>query len=191
MAFLESMAPSVKKVTEDDFEEKSQKKSSRNRSRSRDRDDKRHKRKHRDRSDDEDDDRRHRKRSRSRDRKRNRSRSRERSRRSRSRDRSRRSRSRSRDRDNRGGQRGSSHVERAPPAEPEAGSVYNGKVANITGFGCFVALEGFRRKVEGLVHISQLRKEGRVSYSICSLVIRFKVPKSPIFWQEFKRIDSK
>ena len=34
---------------------------------------------------------------------------------------------------------------------------------NITGFGCFVALEGFRRKVEGLVHISQLRREGRVN----------------------------
>jgi len=71
-------------------------------------------------------------------------------------------RSRSRDR-NRGGFRGSSHVERAPPAEPEVGAIYSGKVANITGFGCFIALEGFRRKVEGLVHISQLRKEGRVS----------------------------
>ena len=26
-----------------------------------------------------------------------------------------------------------------------------------------MALEGFRRKVEGLVHISQLRREGRVT----------------------------
>lgn len=34
---------------------------------------------------------------------------------------------------------------------------------NITNFGCFVALDGFRRKVEGLVHISQLSREGRVT----------------------------
>lgn len=30
-------------------------------------------------------------------------------------------------------------------------------------FGCFVAIEGVRKKCEGLVHISQLRREGRVS----------------------------
>ena len=47
--------------------------------------------------------------------------------------------------------------------DPEVGDIFDGKVQNITGFGCFVGLEGFRRKVEGLVHISQLRKEGRVS----------------------------
>ena len=34
---------------------------------------------------------------------------------------------------------------------------------NITQFGCIVQLMGFRRKVEGLVHISQLRREGRVN----------------------------
>ncbi|XP_040565919.1 ATP-dependent RNA helicase DHX8 [Lepeophtheirus salmonis] len=34
--------------------------------------------------------------------------------------------------------------------------VYKGRVANITNFGCFVGLEGFRKKTEGLVHISQL-----------------------------------
>ena len=34
---------------------------------------------------------------------------------------------------------------------------------NITNFGCFVALDGFRKKSEGLVHISQLRREGRVN----------------------------
>ena len=48
-------------------------------------------------------------------------------------------------------------------ADPEVGHIYDGKVQNITGFGCFVALEGFKRKVEGLVHISQLRREGRVN----------------------------
>ena len=30
-------------------------------------------------------------------------------------------------------------------------------------FGCFVQLEGLRRRLEGLVHISQLRQEGRVT----------------------------
>ena len=34
---------------------------------------------------------------------------------------------------------------------------------NVTNFGCFVALDGFRKKQEGLVHISQLRREGRVN----------------------------
>ena len=34
---------------------------------------------------------------------------------------------------------------------------------NIAAFGCFVQMEGLRRKVEGLVHISQLRREGRVN----------------------------
>ena len=41
--------------------------------------------------------------------------------------------------------------------------IYRGKVQNITIFGCFVQLHGFRRKVEGLVHISQLRRDGRVT----------------------------
>lgn len=34
---------------------------------------------------------------------------------------------------------------------------------NLAAFGCFVQMEGLRRKVEGLVHISQLRREGRVN----------------------------
>lgn len=46
--------------------------------------------------------------------------------------------------------------------DPEPGMIYHGKVQNITSFGCFVALEGFGRKVEGLVHISELSREGRV-----------------------------
>jgi ATP-dependent RNA helicase DHX8/PRP22 len=41
--------------------------------------------------------------------------------------------------------------------------VYNGKVTNVVAFGCFVQLEGIRKRWEGLVHISQLRKEGRVT----------------------------
>jgi ATP-dependent RNA helicase DHX8/PRP22 len=47
--------------------------------------------------------------------------------------------------------------------DPEAGKVYEGKVANIVPFGCFVQLMGIKKRWEGLVHISQLRAEGRVS----------------------------
>lgn len=40
--------------------------------------------------------------------------------------------------------------------------VYDGKVSSIMQFGCFVQLEGVRGRHEGLVHISQLRREGRI-----------------------------
>lgn len=134
MNFLESMAPSKS----NDDKKKSRRRS---RSRSRERSSRRSRSRSRDRSS--------RKRSRSRDRG---SSSRKRSR---SRDRSNRKRSRSRDR--------SARQRKEFLQDPEPGQVYDGKVQNITGFGCFVALEGFRRKVEGLVHISQLRREGRVA----------------------------
>lgn len=49
------------------------------------------------------------------------------------------------------------------PVEPVVGEIYNGKVTNIMQFGCFVQLEGLRKRWEGLVHISQLRREGRVT----------------------------
>ncbi|XP_066599381.1 ATP-dependent RNA helicase DHX8 [Prorops nasuta] len=49
------------------------------------------------------------------------------------------------------------------PTDPEVGKIYSGKVANIVKFGCFVQLEGLKRRWEGLVHISQLRREGRVA----------------------------
>uniref|UniRef100_T1GM52 ATP-dependent RNA helicase DHX8 n=1 Tax=Megaselia scalaris TaxID=36166 RepID=T1GM52_MEGSC len=91
--------------------------------------------------------------------------SRDRKRRSRSRDRKGRrdrsrehKRSRSRDRDR--------HRRRSPtpmPEDPEVGKIYSGKVANIVQFGCFVQLLGLKKRWEGLVHISQLRAEGRVS----------------------------
>ncbi|XP_040074581.1 ATP-dependent RNA helicase DHX8 [Ixodes scapularis] len=90
---------------------------------------------------------------------------------------SRRSRSRSRDRDRRrsrskdrhqasGSGSSSSHKDRnAPPVSPDpvVGQIYNGKVTNIMQFGCFVQLEGLPRRWEGLVHISQLRREGRIT----------------------------
>lgn len=47
--------------------------------------------------------------------------------------------------------------------DPVPGKIYNGKVANIVKFGCFVQLEGLRKRWEGLVHISQLRAQGRVT----------------------------
>lgn len=49
------------------------------------------------------------------------------------------------------------------PLEPEISKIYNGKVTNIVSFGCFVQIEGLKRRWEGLVHISQLRREGRVT----------------------------
>ncbi|GFS95575.1 ATP-dependent RNA helicase DHX8 [Nephila pilipes] len=49
------------------------------------------------------------------------------------------------------------------PLEPVVSEIFNGKVTNIMQFGCFVQLEGLRKRWEGLVHISQLRREGRVT----------------------------
>jgi S1 RNA binding domain len=34
--------------------------------------------------------------------------------------------------------------------------IYNGRVSSIMNFGCFVQLEGLKKKWEGLVHISQV-----------------------------------
>ena len=177
----ESSKP-VEKVTEKISKERKRSRSRDRRSRSRDRrhrsrsttrSSRRHRSKSRERSRSRD-----RKRHRSRDRKRSRSRDRKSSRsrehkRSRSRDYKR---SRSRDR-----KRGSSRdrvdfkrnrrepvksKSRSPEdvsVDPEVGKVYTGKVTNIVPFGCFVQLEGLRRRWEGLVHISQLRREGRVA----------------------------
>uniref|UniRef100_A0A914WHZ1 RNA helicase n=1 Tax=Plectus sambesii TaxID=2011161 RepID=A0A914WHZ1_9BILA len=129
--------------------------------------------------------RRRRSRSGSRDRKR-RSRSRDRDR---DRDKDRRQRSRSRDRSNRdsrddrdrrGGRDRRSSRSRSPvrrrsrerererppperrreiPEEPVVGEIYDGRVSSIQPFGAFVHLEGIRKKMDGLVHISQLKNE--------------------------------
>ncbi|KAG8171871.1 hypothetical protein JTE90_011144 [Oedothorax gibbosus] len=48
------------------------------------------------------------------------------------------------------------------PMDPVVGDIYNGKVTNIMQFGCFVQLESLRKRWEGLVHISQLRREADV-----------------------------
>lgn len=103
---------------------------------------------------------------RSKGRRRSRSRSKDR-RRSRSRDKRNRNRSRSRSRDrhrNRSPPQSSRKRSTTPlPDDPEAGKIYSGRVANIVPFGCFVQLMGLKKRWEGLVHISQLRSEGRVT----------------------------
>ncbi|OON15590.1 helicase protein, partial [Opisthorchis viverrini] len=49
------------------------------------------------------------------------------------------------------------------PVEPVVGTIYTGRVTNILAFGAVVQLEGLRKRWEGLVHISQIRQEGRVA----------------------------
>lgn len=154
----------------------------RHKRRSRDRDTKRRSRSREDRHSD-------RRRSRSRDKeRRRRSRSRDNRRRSRSREdrdrdrnrrhkssssrdhheRRRRSRSRSTERRDRRDRSRDCSEKMPPPSaamtdDPEVGKIYSGKIANIVPFGCFVQLFGLRKRWEGLVHISQLRAEGRVT----------------------------
>ncbi len=52
--------------------------------------------------------------------------------------------------------------QQAAPREIEVNQIYRGRVANVADFGCFVALTDFREKKEGLVHVSQVSKEGRI-----------------------------
>lgn len=162
MAELEALAPpTTSSKANDKVKERRRSRSrdrkKRSRSRSKDKIKKRSRSRSRDRK----------KRSRSRDRKR-RSRSREKRRRSRSKSRDRRHRSRSNSpRDRKRNNRHSPSREDKKKVElkddPEPGMIYDGKVANIVNFGCFVQLFGLRKKWEGLVHISQLRSEGRVT----------------------------
>lgn len=167
MASLEELAPSNKKPGNAESKKENQtvevvEKKIKHARRSRSKDRRRHKSRSRDRK-------RHRSRSRSKSRESSRSRDR---RRHRSRDRKR---SRSRDRptksrDHRdkysgrhGSERSRSRSIEELSMDPEVGKIYSGKVANIVPFGCFVQLEGLKRRWEGLVHISQLRREGRVA----------------------------
>ncbi|XP_019749287.1 ATP-dependent RNA helicase DHX8-like [Hippocampus comes] len=54
-------------------------------------------------------------------------------------------------------------VERPLSDVPVVGNIYCGKVSSVMQFGCFVQLEGLRKRWEGLVHVSELRKEGRIA----------------------------
>ena len=111
------------------------------------------------RSKSKDRDTRNRRKHRSRDRKRSRSRSRSKSRTRKSKKDYRKDSKRS----NRDFERSRSRSTEEVSMDPEVGKIYPGKVANIVAFGCFVQLESLRRRWEGLVHISQLRREGRVA----------------------------
>ncbi|GAA57153.1 ATP-dependent RNA helicase DHX8/PRP22 [Clonorchis sinensis] len=66
----------------------------------------------------------------------------------------------SRSPDNRGA---SSSSRPTLPVEPVVGTIYTGRVTNILAFGAVVQLDGLRKRWEGLVHISQIRQEGRVA----------------------------
>lgn len=180
MAALEALAPSGSKTTtnskkvespvvdvnkekkdrDKDRRKNRSKDRKRDRSTSRNRRDRKHRSRSRERS---------RSRGRNRDRRRHRSRDRKRSRSREESSRSKPRRSRSRDRtDSKRSKRHESERSRSRSVEelsvdPEVGKIYTGKVANIVQFGCFVQLEGLKRRWEGLVHISQLRREGRVA----------------------------
>ncbi|XP_046446115.1 ATP-dependent RNA helicase DHX8-like [Daphnia pulex] len=177
MAELEAMAPKEEKISTEAIEpvqERARSKDKKERSRRSRSKDRSRRSRSRDRS----------KRSRSRDRSR-RSRSRDQKRRSRSRDRSHRSRStdrgdRNRTSDRHHDKRSNEGRRESPsrkkpqkdfPENPEVGNVYAGKIMNLAAFGCFVQIEGIRKKCEGLVHISQLRREGRVN-SVAEVVNR-------------------
>lgn len=45
------------------------------------------------------------------------------------------------------------------PEKPEVGAIYDGTVTSIMQFGCFVRLDQFRARTEGLVHISNIHKD--------------------------------
>lgn len=161
-AELEALAPSKKNDEDDDFKEKERKIRSSHKEKNRSRLSRSKDRAKRYRSSSRDRFRRHRSSSRDRKYSRRRSRSKDRRRRSRSRspDHRRRDKSRSKDRDSRQDRK---RKEAEYKDDPEPGKIYSGKVANIVAFGAFVQIFGLRKRWEGLVHISQLRSEGRVS----------------------------
>ncbi|KAJ8025069.1 ATP-dependent RNA helicase DHX8 [Holothuria leucospilota] len=136
---------------------RSREKESKRKEKYRNKDKDKHRRRHsRSRSRSRSRERRHRSRSRSRDRKRDRQEDKK-GRRDRDREDS------SKGRDKRSEKYKDRMVSKPVAMDPEVGEIYEGKVTNIMQFGCFVQLEGLRRRCEGLVHISELRREGRVA----------------------------
>eukprot|EP00741_Cyanophora_paradoxa_P023533 tig00021589_g22735.t1 len=91
-----------------------------------------------------------------------RDRDRDRRRRSRSRSRSHSPRDRRRDDRDKRDDRDRDRDRRRGPPELEVNGVYKGKVTGIMNFGCFVQLEGFPGRKEGLVHISEIQQGGRL-----------------------------
>ena len=71
--------------------------------------------------------------------------------------------------------------------EPVVGNIYTGRITNILAFGAVVQLNGLRKRWEGLVHVSQLRREGRVA-NVADVVQRHQKVchwffDSSIFWK--------
>lgn len=60
---------------------------------------------------------------------------------------------------------GATDSRRTEASEPEMYGVYRGRVSNVMDYGCFVELQGFgtRRRVEGLVHVSNISSTKRGS----------------------------
>lgn len=60
---------------------------------------------------------------------------------------------------------GTTGSRRPETSEPEMYGVYRGRVSNVMDYGCFVELQGFekRRRVEGLVHVSNISATRRGS----------------------------
>ncbi|XP_035740452.1 ATP-dependent RNA helicase DHX8-like [Vespa mandarinia] len=160
LASLEALAPSNLKNNENG--KKDDHKRNKHSNRDKDSEKNRERRRHRSRSNDRKDKKR-RSRSRNRSRSKDREHSRRRRRRSRSSSRTSRSHGYKDSKNSRNRDRSRSRSLEELSVEPEVGQIYTGKVANIVPFGCFVQLEGLRRRWEGLVHISQLRREGRVA----------------------------
>lgn len=63
--------------------------------------------------------------------------------------------------------------------EPVVNKIYNGRVVSLQAFGCFVELDGVRGHREGLVHISELRREGRVN-NVADVVARGQRVKAKV-----------
>jgi polyribonucleotide nucleotidyltransferase len=54
------------------------------------------------------------------------------------------------------------------PEEPEVYGVYKARVSSVMDFGCFCELLGFRKKFEGLVHVSSMRAGATNARNIAS-----------------------
>ena len=70
-------------------------------------------------------------------------------------------RSRSPDRAGASGSSGSSSS-RPRTDTPQVGAIYDGEVSRVMDFGAFVSLKGFPGRVEGLVHVSAIKVQGRI-----------------------------
>ncbi|KAF8421244.1 pre-mRNA-splicing factor ATP-dependent RNA helicase prp22 [Tirmania nivea] len=80
---------------------------------------------------------------------------------------------------------------RPPPMElddePKLHKIYNGKVTGVREFGAFVNLEGVKGKVDGLVHVSNMKEGARVNHP-SDLLVRGQPVKVKVISIEGNRI---